>query len=130
MHELSLAASVVEIALRHAAGRRVIKVEVEVGALRQAVPSALTFSFEVVAQGTLAEGAVLEIEAIPARGACRRCGAVSELHSFPLQCPACGSFDLEIVAGEELLVTSLELEEASDGEYDENRGYGRHPGCQ
>jgi len=130
MHELSLAASVVEIALRHAAGRRVTRVELEVGALRQAVPSALTFSFEVVAQGTLAEGAILDIRAIPARGACRRCGAVSELHLFPLQCPSCGAFDLEIVAGEELLVASLELEERHDGEHDQDGGDGGHPGCQ
>ncbi len=130
MHELSLAASVLEIALRHAAGRRVIRVELEVGALRQAVPSALAFSFEMVALGTPAEGAVLDIQAIPAQGACRGCGAISELHAFPLQCPSCGTFDLEIVAGEELLVASLEVEESDDGEHNEDRGHGGHPGCQ
>lgn len=130
MHELSLAASVVEIALRHAAGRRVVRVELEVGALRQAVPAALAFSFEVVAQGTLAEGAALDIRAIAARCVCRRCEAVSELHTFPLQCPSCGAFDLEIVAGEELLVASLELEDVSDGNDDEDSSDGGHPGCQ
>jgi hypothetical protein len=31
---------------------------------------------------------------------------------FPLQCVACGAFDLEILQGEELYVESLELEEA------------------
>src|SRR5205085_607800 len=61
MHELSIAQSVVEIAERHAAGRRVQKVELQVGYLRQVVPSALTFSFELVAQGTLVEGAELDI---------------------------------------------------------------------
>lgn len=130
MHELSLAASVLEIALRHAAGRRVTKVQLEVGALWQAAPSALTFSFEVVAQGTYAEGAVLEIAAIPIRGVCRRCGIVNELHEFPLLCPSCGSFDLDIVAGEELLVASLELEDDSGGEQREDSGDGGHPGCQ
>lgn len=130
MHELSLAASVVEIALRHAAGRRVTRVQLEVGWLRQAVPSALTFSFDLVAQGTVAEGAVLEILSIPAKGACRRCGTVSELRAFPLQCASCGAFDLDIVAGEELLVASLELEDIDDGEHDEDGGHGGHPGCQ
>ena len=111
MHELSIAASIVEIAGRHAAGRRVAKVTVKVGHLRQVVPSALAFSFEVVAAGTPVEGARLEIEAVPAVGACRRCGAQSHLPAFPLQCQACGAFDLRIVAGEELVVESLELEE-------------------
>ena len=112
MHELSIAASVVEIALRHAAGRRVTRVDVKVGHLRQVVPSALTFSFEIVAQGTAAEGAMLELETVPAIGRCRRCATESQLREFPLQCAACGGFDLEIVAGDELVVESLELEEA------------------
>jgi Zn finger protein HypA/HybF involved in hydrogenase expression len=36
----------------------------------------------------------------------------SLLVDFPLQCGGCGSFDLEILEGEELMVESLELEEA------------------
>jgi hydrogenase nickel incorporation protein HypA/HybF len=127
MHELSLAASVVEIVLRHAAGRRVTKVEIEVGRLRQVVPSALTFSFEMVAMGTVAEGAALEIRNIPAKAECRRCSAVSVLEGFPLQCASCGSFDLTILAGEELVVAFLELEERERGEYDENSGDGGNP---
>jgi hydrogenase nickel incorporation protein HypA/HybF len=111
MHELSIAAAVVEIAGRHAAGRRVRTITLKVGHLRQVVPSALAFSFEVVAAGTPVEGAELEIEAVPAIGVCRRCGLESHLPAFPLQCQACGGFDLRIVAGEELVVESLELEE-------------------
>ena len=59
MHELSIAESVVQIAGRHANGRRVTKVCLKVGHLRQVVPSALAFSFELVAQGTSVEGAEL-----------------------------------------------------------------------
>jgi hydrogenase nickel incorporation protein HypA/HybF len=115
MHELSIAQSVLEIACRHAAGRRVTKVELKVGHLRQVVPAALVFSFELVAQGTCVEGAELAIEAVPACGACRHCGAESRLSEFPLQCGACGGFDLQIVTGEELAVESLELEETENG---------------
>ncbi|MGF1472522.1 MAG: hydrogenase maturation nickel metallochaperone HypA [Rubrobacteraceae bacterium] len=112
MHELSIAESVVQIASRQAAGRRVTKVWMKVGHLRQVVPSALSFSFELVAEGTPAEGAQLALEEIPVVGECRRCGAESRPESFPLLCEACGSPDLEILRGEELLVESLELEEA------------------
>jgi hydrogenase nickel incorporation protein HypA/HybF len=115
MHELAIAQSVIDIARRHAGGRRVLKVELRVGHLRQVVPTALAFNFELVAQGTEVEGAELEMQTVPAAGVCRECGARSELYSFPLQCDACRSFDLEIVAGEELIVESLELEEAEIG---------------
>ena len=112
MHELSIAEAIVAIASRHADGRAVSRVEVKVGHLRQVVPSALTFAFELVAQGTPVEGAELCIEQVPAAGRCRACGVESELDGFPLQCAACGSLDLELIRGEELLVDSLELEEA------------------
>lgn len=112
MHELSIAESVVRIASRQADGRRVTKVRMKVGHLRQVVPSALAFGFELLAEGTPVEGAELEMEQVPAEGTCRVCGTESRLDSFPLQCLGCGGFDLEVLRGEELLVESLELEEA------------------
>ena len=111
LHELSIAESIVQIASRHANGRRVTKVWVKVGHLRQVVPSALTFGFELVAEDTPAEGAELELEEVPATGMCRECGTEGRLENFLLQCQTCGGFDLEILGGEELLVESLELEE-------------------
>ena len=113
MHELAIADSVVRIARAHAHGRRVAKVELKVGHLRQVVPAALEFAFQLVAQGTCVEGAELVMEEVPAAGRCRRCGTESELDGFPLACPACGGLDLELLRGEELLVDALELEDAT-----------------
>jgi len=111
MHELSLAEAIVAIGERYARGRTVTRVEVRVGHLRQVVPAALEFAFELVAQGTVLAGAELALEDVPARGRCRACGAESRLSGFPLACAACGCLDLELLAGEELQVESLELEE-------------------
>jgi hydrogenase nickel incorporation protein HypA/HybF len=113
MHELSIAESVVRIAAAHAAGRPVAKVELKVGHLRQVVPDALAFAFQLVAEGTPVEGAELVLEEVPPAGRCRRCGAESELGTsgFPLQCPVCEGLDLELLRGEELLVDALELED-------------------
>ena len=112
MHELSIAESVVGIASRQANGRRVTKVQMRVGHLRQVVPSALAFGFGLLAEGTPVEGAELEVEQVPAEARCRGCGVESRLDGFPLLCKGCGSFDLEILKGQELMVDSLELEEA------------------
>ena len=68
MHELSIADAVVRIASRHAGGRRVAKVEVQVGHLRQVVPDALTFAFELVGAGHVRRGR----RAGAGGGACRR----------------------------------------------------------
>jgi hydrogenase nickel incorporation protein HypA/HybF len=109
MHELSIARAIVAVAERHAAGRRVEVVEVRIGALRQVVPSALSFSFQLVAEGTTVEGAELLIEDVPARVACRQCGIESRVDEFPFGCAACGSLDVDVVGGEELQVESLEV---------------------
>ena len=111
MHELAIAESVLAIVERHAAGRRVVEVQVRVGHLRQVVPSALEFAFELVAQGTVLEGAELRMEEVGAAGICRTCGAETPLPEFPLCCRNCGGFDVEVTQGEELLVDSLELQE-------------------
>jgi hydrogenase nickel incorporation protein HypA/HybF len=111
MHELSVADAIVATAARHADGRRVALVEVKIGHLRQVVPSALEFAFGLVSEGTSCEGAELRVDDIPARVACRRCGAESEALEFPLACASCGGVDVDVVAGEELYVEALELDD-------------------
>ena len=116
MPELALAVAVVAIAEERARGRRVARVELEVGGLRQVVPGALSFAFALVAAGTAAEGAELAIEEAPASVRCRACGARSEVEAFPFACARCGSLDVEVAGGDELRVVALELEALSAGE--------------
>jgi hydrogenase nickel incorporation protein HypA/HybF len=110
MHELSIADSVLQVALSQAAGRPIARVGLSVGHLRQVVPQALRFSFELVARDTPADGATLEIEEIPAAGSCRACGAESQMSEFPLHCAACGGLDVTVIRGEELQVEWLDIE--------------------
>lgn len=111
MHELSIASAIVDVAARHAGGRRVAAVEVRVGHLRQVVHASLTFSFGLLTEGTALDGAELRIVEVPATGRCRACAADSVLDGFPLACGGCGGLDLELLTGEELLVDSLDIED-------------------
>lgn len=108
MHELSIAESVVEAVTRRADGRRVTCVRLEVGRLSGCFPDALRFSFDLVTEGTTAEGASLEIEEPAGRAECRTCAAVLELDDPILLCP-CGSADVEVVGGQELQISSMEV---------------------
>ena len=111
MHELSIAGALVEVATKHAAGRPVTRVEVKVGHLRQVVPSALEFAWELLVQGTPLDGAELALEEVPATVRCEVCGQESTLTAFPAMCGSCGSLSVEVTGGEELLVDALEIED-------------------
>jgi hydrogenase nickel incorporation protein HypA/HybF len=111
MHELSIASALADIVLRHADGRRVTAVEVRVGRLRQVVPDALEFAFELVARETPLEGARLELQDVPVTVRCRGCDAESGVDGFPFACAACGDLDVEVTAGDELSVEAIEVED-------------------
>jgi hydrogenase nickel incorporation protein HypA/HybF len=111
VHELSIADAIVAIACDHAQGRRVTSVEVKIGGLRQVVPDALAFAFDLVAAGTPVEGAQLDVDHVAPRAYCSRCEVESEVTSLPLACASCGRVDVDVVAGDELLVESIELDD-------------------
>jgi hydrogenase nickel incorporation protein HypA/HybF len=111
MHELSVASAVIDTATRHADGRRVTSVQLRVGHLRQVVPDSLAFYFGHVAVGTLCEGARLEQEVVPARLRCEACEHEWELGEAMFRCPRCDATRVEITAGNELEVDSIEVEE-------------------
>jgi hydrogenase nickel incorporation protein HypA/HybF len=110
VHELSIAQAIVDVAARHAGDSRVTRVHVQVGRLRQVVPTALEFAFELCAHGTPVAGAQLELEVMPVVVRCKACGAHSRPAAFPLACDGCGGLSVEVTRGEELRVQSLELE--------------------
>ena len=115
MHELALAEAIAGIAERHAQGRPVTRVEVAVGRLRQVVPDALSFGFELVTAGTALDGAELVLEEVPVRVACGACDTRTEPDRFPFACDECGSLDVEVTDGQQLQVVALELEDEPVG---------------
>ena len=98
---------------RHAGERPVSRVVVRIGHLRQVVPDALTFSWEVMSATMGLPDCTLEIESVPARVDCARCGTQTTLVDAPiLACGSCESTDVTVVTGDEFAVVSLELADA------------------
>jgi len=112
MHELGITRNVVAIVSEAAQGRRVRRVTLEIGRLSGVMAEAVRFCFDIVAQGTVAEGAVLEIVEPAGRALCRACGSEFEVSTLWAAC-ACGSRDVVKLRGEELSVKTMELEEAA-----------------
>lgn len=108
MHELAIAESVVVAVLERTGEQQVSIVRLRVGRLCGIVPDALTFCFELAAAGTPLEGAALQIETPPGRAHCRNCCQDFDVDDLILLCH-CGSADVEVVAGRELSVASVEV---------------------
>ena len=108
MHELSLVRDLVELLSERCAGRRVTRVILEIGKLAAVVPDAFRFCFELCVAGTVAEGAALEILETAGSARCRACGSVVAVQNYCEAC-ACGSPDLELLAGTELRLKAVEV---------------------
>lgn len=113
MHELSLSSAVVGTVVKHAGGRPVGVVNLRVGRLRQVVPDTLEFYFELVARGTVCEGARLEQEIVDASLRCGLCEREWEIKIPAFRCPTCGGSNVAVASGDEFEVESIEIEEAT-----------------
>lgn len=112
VHELSICRSVVDIVTRHAVDREVRTVHMRIGALRQIVPATLVYCWGLMNEGTPLASSALEVESVPAAIRCRPCDRTQTISDARLVCDACGGQDVEIVAGEEFLITTLDLAES------------------
>ena len=80
------------------------------GALRAIVPEMMEQYFKFLARGTIAEGARLETESIPAEALCNDCSTTFKAPDLVFICPSCGSGNVELLKGMELIVADIEAE--------------------
>jgi len=113
MHEVGIMESAMAIVLRHVEERRagrVDRVVLRVGTLAGVDLDSLHFAFEVVARGTIADGAALEIESVPAAVFCQSCQSeFAGGAGFIFTCPTCGDLCGEIRHGRELELSRIEM---------------------
>ncbi|HEY7589087.1 MAG TPA: hydrogenase maturation nickel metallochaperone HypA [Thermoplasmata archaeon] len=110
MHETVIAQQVLRaiLAAMEQRGATAVKaIDVEIGQLEALGTKELQAAFDIVAKGTPAEDAVLQVKLIPATGFCRSCSEERPFeiprthgHGEPLEilCPECGS-PLELRGG-------------------------------
>lgn len=113
MHEMPVTQSVLEIALRHAesaGAQHITDIYLVIGQLSSFVDDAIQFYWDIISAGTIAQGATLHFERIPAEARCNNCGQQYRLEGMDFTCPQCGGVDVQIVAGQEFYVDSINVE--------------------
>jgi hydrogenase nickel incorporation protein HypA/HybF len=108
---MAYAEGILGVALDVSDGAHVRRIELRMGALHGIVLDSLQFCFQLAAQDTPAADAQLAMTTIPVRVRCRACDRESQVGLPPFACGACGAFDVAVVAGEEVQVDAVEVDE-------------------
>jgi len=112
MHEVSIMEEAVRMAVetaKAARANRVVKLQLRIGTLSAVVPEAMRFAFDVVCRGTIAEGATLDMESIPAACWCPGCRAEFACDHPVGECPRCHNLSGELRRGKELEIAAVEV---------------------
>lgn len=113
MHELAICESIrsaIEEQARLQHFTRVKRVALEIGPLAGVETESLRFGFDVAMKGSVAADALLEVIAPQASAWCMPCASTVPIASRGEACPKCGSYQLQVVAGDELRIKELEVE--------------------
>jgi hydrogenase nickel incorporation protein HypA/HybF len=114
MHEFGLCEGVLDAVRQRAGGRKVAGIRVRFG-VRHAVDSeSLTQAFSMIAEGTEAAGAAVELVTVPAALTCTGCGFSGETTDLLAVCPRCGGDDVRISGGDEMVLESIRYAPTSD----------------
>lgn len=114
MHELGIATSILDAVAKEAERRpdtRFVKVGLRIGELAAVDCDALNFGWEVITKDTDWNGLALEIEHIPRRQRCSACKHEFDAPDFMTACPKCADPLTVTIAGDELDIAYLEVEE-------------------
>jgi hydrogenase nickel incorporation protein HypA/HybF len=112
MHEISIMQGTLDLALHTAQGSAATQIHslrLRVGSMTGVVPEALQFAFEALSEGTLAAGARLDIEMVPASCWCADCQSEFDSTDWLQQCPKCHRTSAELRHGLELELASMEI---------------------
>ncbi len=112
MHELAITQNMLDLVLEEAekaSAKGVGRINLVVGEMCGFVEECVQFYFGFLSQGTIAEGATLSFRMVSSKARCQDCGKTFELKEFDWICPHCQGSSLDIIAGKELFVESIEV---------------------
>lgn len=109
---MSLAEGVLQLiedAARQQEFTKVTTVWLEIGQLSGVEVEAMKFCFDAVTRDSIADGARLEIIALPGAGWCMACSRTVPMTEVFGECPLCGGYQMQVTGGTEMRVKELEV---------------------
>ena len=111
--------------MKHADGRRITDIYLQVGKMSFVVPEAVESFFQYLSEGTLAEGAQLHFELVPIEMTCKDCDRKIELKQWAEERPQvtmqrafasgcqCGGANLRVTDGLGFDLVSIDVDETT-----------------
>lgn len=113
MHEMSIALSIVDLAVeqaKKAEARKVVEIELDIGTFSGIEVEALDYALEIAVKDTVLEHSRVKINRIGAVSECLKCSHIFDSEGFVHLCPQCGDSKTRIIKGREMQVKSLLIE--------------------
>ena len=113
MHELPITEGLLNLALKHAnqaGAKRITQLNLVIGQLASVVDDSIQFYWDIISKNTIAEGARLEFRRVPAVLHCWNCEAEFSPNGRDYLCPQCGSTRVKVVAGDDFLLESIDVD--------------------
>ena len=113
MHELSVTEGILKTVLPAAqagGASKILEIRLKIGEYSDLLPDCIQSYLDIIAEGTIAEGAKIVTETVPAAARCRACGCRGHIDYHMAKCPACGSDDIELLGGREFSVEDIVVE--------------------
>ena len=89
---------------------KVTKINLVIGEMSGVVDDCVQFYFDFLSKDSIAKGAVLSFQRVPMQVRCRRCGTSFSPDKSAWSCPQCKEWNVEITAGREFYLESIEVE--------------------
>jgi hydrogenase nickel incorporation protein HypA/HybF len=112
MHEYPITIRIIEIAQEVAEknhAKSIQQINLVVGDYSGYVASSIELYFDIIAEGSLAKNAKLNIERVVPQLKCNSCGGLFERKPFSFQCPNCNGEGSPTDIGKEFYIKSIEI---------------------
>jgi hydrogenase nickel incorporation protein HypA/HybF len=112
MHELPVTESILQIALRHAeqaGAAQITDIYLVIGQLSTIIDESIRFYWDMLGEGTAAEGSKLHFERLELVMQCQACQHKFTPKDLEYVCPACEALELDIVQGNEFYMDSIQV---------------------
>ena len=113
MHELAITEQILNLALRHAKEANACQVtdlHLQIGSLSTIIDDSVQFYWDIISKDSLCQGAKLHFHHTAAQFHCHDCGQDYTLADELTACPHCQSIQVQITAGQEFQLTSIDVQ--------------------